>query len=574
MKIKSPGLVSSTVIIACLAFLCHGCCGYAAPRSDVHRRNNCTGVVKEIKPWTVLVYLNADNDLGVFINNRVQKIKTAVSGESLNILIQFDGQSLNDSKRIYLRGSSDPKASGNIVCMENIEYDMLDPQTLADFTAWGIENFPSRRIAVIMASHGMGILNLPKNGSRRISPPGRAQHSSVVSFSYDGYWQYMDQEKMVSELGGVLKKYNRGEKIDIFAFDSCLMGNFETLTTLSPVANYAIASEYLITYSNAFQQNKTYGLPVDSFIDQLSRYPDDNIRKTGRRIVTRFRDNYEGFGIHHSGSGKTYYPESSLALYDLSHAEAARDYLTSMVKEFTAMAVYRPALFEALFRELLKAHLLYDPVGYIDLAHFAEIIHRISGLESAEKLVSFLNNRNKFIHAKTIIHTLSQSPPSGISIFFPNYIVSGKEGFIGKLYSFYKELEITRDTGLNNLLGKYLNAVEQKRAQMLTRIIEEHIHYNQKFRFEPSQGIYDELYLFTITEIALYPLLDKKKYHAVRKYLEMIAASAYKSLYLDMHRKDMRRYLERIKSKEVDTVNRVEITQLIDLFENVVLTNN
>jgi len=516
------------------------------------------------------VYLNADNDLGEFIANRFDKIQNAASSKNVNILVQFDGNQSNDSKRFYLKGNDKIGIIEHIVCKQNIEYDMLNPETLAEFIAWGIKNFPSKRTAIIIAGHGMGILNIPKRSLRKIVSHLNLHPRPVDYFSYDRLWHHMDLQQMVYQLTPVLKKYNHGEKIDLIAFDSCQMGNFETLMTLSPVATYAIASEYPITYKeNVLKQDDAYGLPIGNLIRNLSQYPDKNISETGKWVIKRFDHVYKNFGFYHSRSGQTYYPESSLALYDLSYSPMIKNYVKTMAEELMDQADRKPELFEALFIELLKSHAVCHPVGYLDLAHFAEMIYHVSGLKSAKTLLSQINNTNGFVLEKAIRHTASDPPPSGVSIFFPSSITAGQDYILQELYSTYTEFKITKETGLSHLLNNYLKAVERKRAQILTRIINEHVNLGIKFQFKPSEGKYDELYLFTIAEISLYPLLENGDYDTVKRYLKMITNSGYQSHYFEKHKKDILSHLQRLKGKEMDFVHRAKLKELINLIPDM-----
>jgi len=554
--------------ISCILIL-SGCSRFIQIYENIHPRGRCAGIAKQQKAWNILVYLNADNDLGEFITNRSKKIQAAASSKNVNIIIQFDGNRPNDSKRFYLKRNDKIGTLEHIVCKKDIEYDMVNPKTLTKFIAWGMKNFPSKRTAVIIAGHGMGILNIPKKSSRKIFSPLGLYPIPSDYFSYDRLWHHMDLQQMVSQLTPILKKYNNGKTIDLIAFDSCQMGNFETLMTLSPVAAYAIASEYPITYKeNMLKQDDDYGLPIGSLIRNLSQYPDNTVSETGMRVIKRFDQVYKDFGFYHSRSGKTFYPESSLALYDLSYTPVIKNYVKTMAEELMVQANRKPELFEALFIELLKSHAICHPVGYLDLAHFAEMIYRVSGLKSAKTLLLQINNTNRFVLDKAIHHTVSDLPLSGVSIFFPGSITAGQDTILQE-FSTYAGFKITKETGLSSLLNNYLKAVKRKRAKILTRIVNGHVNHGKKFQFKPSEGKYDEHYLFTITEISLYPLLENGDYDTVKRYLKKIVGSGYKSHYFEKHKKDLQRYLLKLREKETDFNRSTKLRELINVIADM-----
>ena len=138
-----------------------------------------------------------------------------------------------------------------------------------------------------------------------------------------------------------------------------------------------------------------------------------------------------------------------------------------------------------------------------------------------------------------------------------------------ELYSTYVEFKITKETGLSHLLNNYLKAIELKRAQILTRIMNEHVNLGIKFQFKPSEGKYDELYLSTISEISLYPMLENGDYDTVKKYLKVITGSSYQSQYFEKHKKDIRRHLQRLRRNEMDFAKRVKLKELIHLLMDV-----
>jgi len=97
---------------------------------------------------------------------------------------------------------------------------MSDPKTLAEFIAWGVKNYPSDNVAVILGSHGggtMGAVADDRDGNF-MSPQGLKQ-------------AFAEAEKMT------------GKKIDVLGFDCCLMANTEVAYELKDAANFIVASE-------------------------------------------------------------------------------------------------------------------------------------------------------------------------------------------------------------------------------------------------------------------------------------------------------------------------------------------
>jgi len=520
------------------------------------------------KIWTNLIYLNADNDLGRFVFPCLKSIEQIGSSDNVNVLVQFDGPLANDSKRMLIRKIPSSGISNNLIFAENTEYDMLDPKTVSDFLEWGIKSYPGKRIVFSLVAHGAGIFNFPK---QKDNSNHRSKSSEFENVPHDSIWAHINQKEMISNIQDVLIKSNNGKKIELFLYNSCLMGNFETLATLSSIAKYAVASEYLISYdAKDLPTQDTYGISFMSLLNYLTCNPKAEIREIGCCLIDTFRKRYKHYGYYHSRTGKTFYPAASLILYNLSVCSDIENYLTIMVKEIQQQINHNPALFELLFIELLKVHKVDTSILYIDFGHFTEIMSRITGLKSAKILHDCLCASTDFIMSKAIMHTSAKTHPCGVSIFFPNGIIAGQIDTSQSSYRSYQDLEIVKKTGWGNFVDSYLHFIEENRVDILRKIVEGLINKNKKIQFEhPWDGYYSEVYLFLVTEIAFYPLLIKGDFDRVGRYIEMIIESDYQSPQFNKHRKDMYMCLKRNRDEETDPYRYGKIENLLSKFSEI-----
>ncbi len=122
------------------------------------------------KKWTVLLYLDGDN------NNIQQDLITAFqemiqdgvgSNHEVNIVAQFDRYPGNSAyggweitHRFFITPGMEPTEENAIKNWGDgfggREVDMSDPDTLKDFIAWSVKNYPAERYALILADHGFG----------------------------------------------------------------------------------------------------------------------------------------------------------------------------------------------------------------------------------------------------------------------------------------------------------------------------------------------------------------------------------------------------------------------------------
>lgn len=221
--------------------------------------------------WTVLVYLDADNNLEQAGLEDMNEMEAAGRSEKVNLLVQADrawGESYNEgdwteTRRYRIVGDAD----NSVITAEPLltlgEQNMGDPAVLADFIRWGIENYPANQYALILWDHGAGW-----NG---------------IAFDNDTADFGAEDHLSLADLDGALAaglQDSGVDKLNVVAFDACLMGQLDVFNLLRPYAHYAVGSEELTpgagwNYENLFRQlyansaindRELASLMVDAFI--------------------------------------------------------------------------------------------------------------------------------------------------------------------------------------------------------------------------------------------------------------------------------------------------------------------
>ncbi len=178
--------------------------------------------------WTVLVYMTADNDLEPFALQDLTEMMQVGSAQGFNLVVQVDRAvgyaedpigglpNFTDTKRVQV-------LQGSLSELQDLgEQDMADPNTLADFVAWGLQNFPADRTALFMWDHGGGWTGF-----------GLDEGSGGNLLSLPAILQGVSQGRAAVQA----KPFN------IIGFDACLMATYEVAVSLEPHAEYLVASE-------------------------------------------------------------------------------------------------------------------------------------------------------------------------------------------------------------------------------------------------------------------------------------------------------------------------------------------
>lgn len=183
--------------------------------------------------WTVLVYMAGDNDLESFITNNMIDMERVGSSKDINIVTQLDrgpdptpgkGGETN-AARYYIMKDSDSKHINSPVVQKLGSVDMGAPETLKDFLAWGMKNYPAQNYLILLNDHGGGFT-------------GALQDQTNDSF--------MPVPDIKKAIAGAEKDAGIDKEQVVVGFDACLMAQGEVGYELKDVAKTLIASEEVI----------------------------------------------------------------------------------------------------------------------------------------------------------------------------------------------------------------------------------------------------------------------------------------------------------------------------------------
>lgn len=196
---------------------------------------NVTQTTTQHTKWTILVYLNAANDLYTYSTLNMNQMEQVAGNPDVRFVVQwkqsksaFAGSTF-DGVRRYLVKPDNTSAIASTVVQNNLTdsfgnaLDMGNPQTLKDFLDWGVANYPADRYCLILWNHG--------NGWKRSGDDDQGR-----AFSYD------------DQYGTSIKSWQTdqalaGHHFDIIAWDASLMQMMEVAYEVRNFADYVVGSE-------------------------------------------------------------------------------------------------------------------------------------------------------------------------------------------------------------------------------------------------------------------------------------------------------------------------------------------
>jgi hypothetical protein len=252
---------------------------------------------KKRRKWTVMMYIQAKNNLSAYAGQNLKEIAMAESSPHVSILAQWE--------QPRQKGAWRYKISKHNVSLENYS-EVKDPknaaQKLIDFVKWGAETNPADHYCIILWNHGTGVLNPPFGNPLKVLTTDKELMSNP-RIDMAGFLQSVDSRNkkrgilfddenkaflgngdMRAALRAITSEKILGKKIDCLGFDACYMGGLEIAYDVRKYAKYMIASEEL---------ELARGWHYSSFIPTLiSTLPTPE--GLAKNIVSTYGDFYKG----------------------------------------------------------------------------------------------------------------------------------------------------------------------------------------------------------------------------------------------------------------------------------------
>lgn len=228
------------------------------------------------KDWTVMVFINGDNNLSEAGAEDINEMEKAGSTSRVNIIVQYDSQrswynpDAGSTKRYYIEKDSDSSTINSPVLADMGEVNMGDYNVLFEFVKWGMTNYPAEHYALVIWNHGSGWdkeVRLPHKG-----------------ISYDD----TDGDHITTpELGTAMAKIKafRGKNLDIMGMDACLMQMLEVAYEVRDSVDIVVASEETEPWD---------GWPYDDILNSLINSPEMSPKEFAATIASKYLASYSG----------------------------------------------------------------------------------------------------------------------------------------------------------------------------------------------------------------------------------------------------------------------------------------
>ncbi|MEN6547047.1 MAG: clostripain-related cysteine peptidase [Armatimonadia bacterium] len=371
-------------------------CALAAPGTQRNLSHAVTGTRGAAKQWTVLVYLDADNNLEPYGIQDLNEMEQVGSSSDVNVLVQMDRSPNYDTtngnwttcRRYYVTADTDTATINSTLLADLGEVNMGSPDTLQSFITWGMANYPAQKYAVVFWDHGGGWRN-------RFAKVNRLGNKAAQAVRGDGSkalcWDDTNSSDCLytKEWAGAIA--NATFPFAFVGFDVCLAGMIEPAYELWNTGKAAAMAASPPTEPGE-------GWPYATILADLVATPGMDGLTLADCVVTRYQQ-YYGIG------------QVAMSAFDLTRMPAA----LSAMNSFASAMVTRDCEWHTI-KSIWETTVQYqDP--YVDIRQFAENVRdQVSDAtisNAAATAATALGN---------LVHTYFGNAPfdgRGLSISFP-----------------------------------------------------------------------------------------------------------------------------------------------------------
>ena len=296
------------------------------------------------KKWTMLVFLNGNNNLDEYGDLNIRQMEQVGSSADVNIVVQWASMKKSSVKRLLIQkrvsSADESEVSTSPVVEDMGSVDMGDYQNFVDFVKWGHDNYPADRYFVVVWNHGNGW----QLNSTNPNPIG------ALDISYDDKTGNHITTEQLGKAMGQISSYI-GRKVDLYGSDACLMAMMEVAGEMQHSVNYFVGSEEL---------EPGEGWPYNKFLERLVAQPDMSGDLVAKALTEEYADAYSSGGFYGNN------PATTFSAVDMAVFEELQNALGQFVTEFQGMS----SADISKVKKVVEASQKFDSQDYVDLLSF------------------------------------------------------------------------------------------------------------------------------------------------------------------------------------------------------------
>ncbi len=416
------------------------------PLSIIHEQPIQEKTPMNPRSWTVLVYLDGDNDLEEAAFDDFNAMESVGGTAEVNIIVFVDfwdgGYAPFTGAKCYnLTKDTDLDTINQVELTTGLpsEPNMGSSTTLINFIVFGQTYAPADNYLLVLWDHGAGFYG--------------------ICYDYTNGNDPLYPSELATALGsGAI------QSIDVVAMDACMMGQLEVAYEIGSYVDYIVFSEDNVPW---------YGYPYEEFLQDLTNTPGTTSANLASNIVTNYIQAYSPGGIYYPPSDE-YITLSAIQASKIGDVAVALDSFTDALLPTTTLSTYYEALCNA--RGLAQT---FGWPDFMDLADFAAKASLLIQDPTISNLAQDVSTKAQAaIHFEQ--HLSGDADATGLGIAFSTH------------YSI--PLDLTTDTNYEDFMNAFLDKAGTSSDSIL--ITDGGTHYGY------LDGYYDSVFYRFVPEVS------------------------------------------------------------------------
>lgn len=418
--------------------------------------------------WTILIYLQARNNLNRFAAQNLQSISKVGSNKNLNILVQWYQPGQEGTWRYKINKNKielDTYVPGNS--------DGSNVKDLVGSMKWAVSKYPAKKYFLILWNHGAGVLDPVWNKKRRGMPNIRNENFTLnlsesddeenLYIKLDGILgddfsltqdfdpsslinrgilfnehtrTYLNNQELLEALKQIHNNVLKSKKLDILGMDACLMAMTEIAYQVKDQVKYMVSSQ---------EAELAYGWNYEAIFKNILTGITTPIEMVKGIVLT-----YEQFYKNRI----RFYTQSAI---NLENIDLVKETINDIVNKTNQCKKYDIKTMKNIIKKSRNSSLQFSTRSYIDLHNFyTQFIknlnyHKTNNNNFSKAINNLKNSLNlgiKSIRAAIIAKTAGPNlaAAQGLSIYFPK----------GRIDQSYYKTKFAQETQwLNFIQGIY-----------------------------------------------------------------------------------------------------------------------
>lgn len=376
----------------------------------------------KVKDWTLLVFLNGNNDLDSYGAMNINQMERVGSTEDLNVVVQWASYSRHKTERLYVTQDQDSENVSSVV-LEDLgrSVDMGDWKSLVEFVRWGVKKFPARHYMIDIWDHGSGWHSIKSKSNRRT-----LSQISPMDISWD---DFTGNSITTAQLGKAMKEAAEliGHPVDLYASDACLMAMIE-------VAQEMVGSVSVFAGSEEVEDGP--GWPYDDILRRWVQKPHASASEVATFLTEEFVKSYDGGQYGHG--------DATYSAFDLEKMGA----LNTSLRRLGQQVIDLDSKGKAQVVRAAESSQKFTYADYVDLSDFLATVktRSVFGTRSEDLIHPVQEALDQVIVAHAATSRFDHA--YGASIWIPT-----SESTYQQYKGLYEKLKFHAETGWSKVLG-------------------------------------------------------------------------------------------------------------------------